>query len=70
MSVAAFHRGDALARRVRCLVEPPASIPAPPRAAPIPPVVGVALGAAAAVAAWPHTLPLVHRVVEALVRLP
>jgi Zn-dependent protease with chaperone function len=70
MSVAAFHRGDALARRVRCLVEPPASIPAPPRAAPIPPVVGVAVGAAAAVAAWPHTLPLVHRVVEALVRLP
>jgi len=72
LPVASFHKGSALARRVRRLtrqadgagdVAPPARLRGAGR------VVAVAL-VAAAVWAWPQTLLLAHRVVEALVRLP
>lgn len=69
MPVATFHRGSPLARRVSRLTRAAGSAPVPSR----PPrrrAAGLAVGAAAVLAVWPQSLPLVHRVVEALVHLP
>lgn len=72
LPVASFHKGSALARRVRRLTKPAAGageVAPPARLRGAGRVVAVALVAAAAWA-WPQTLLLAHRVVEALVRLP
>lgn len=74
MPVATFHRGSALARRVKRLTRrggagPEASSPAPAVGAAWM-IVAAAAAAAAAVAPWPQALFWAHQMVEALVHLP
>lgn len=73
LPVASFHKGSALARRVRRLtqtVESEAEAPAPARAEGAVGALALAAAVAAAFAAGPQVLPFAHRVLEALVRLP
>jgi hypothetical protein len=73
LPVASFHKGSALARRVRRLTQTVATgAEASPPATPRPGLGALALAGAllVAAAAGPQVLPLAHRVLEALVRLP
>ena len=68
LGAAAFHRGGAVARRVRRLCAPPSGPVEMPRGGSL--AFGAALGAAAGAAVWPYLVGPAYRLLEALVHLP